>query len=204
VNDLPDLPDPLQPLREDEAATLARLHARLVDDAATEELIDLAYDVVGSPVGELLLAATDEGVVRIAFAIEGHDAVLATLAERVGPRILRAPARLEPLATQLAEYFAGRRRAFVVPLDLRLAGGFRREVIEHLADIPYGDTASYATVARHAGRPRAVRAVGTACATNPLPLVLPCHRVVRSDGSTGAYAGGADAKRLLLGLESAA
>jgi methylated-DNA-[protein]-cysteine S-methyltransferase len=202
VND--DHPDLLEPLRRTDPADLTRLHARLAEAAAAEELLDVTYCTVDSPVGELLLAATRVGVVRIAFAHQDHRAVLDSLAARIGPRILRDPAPLAPLAAQLGEYFAGARTHFAVPLDLRLSTGFRREVIEQLPGIPYGDTASYAVVADRAGRPRAVRAVGTACATNPLPLVLPCHRVVRADGSPGAYAGGADAKRLLLDLETAA
>ncbi|HEV7854046.1 MAG TPA: methylated-DNA--[protein]-cysteine S-methyltransferase, partial [Mycobacterium sp.] len=131
-----------------------------------------------------------------------HDAVLTKLAAAVSPRVLRAPARLDATARQLDEYFAKRRTAFDVPVDLRLAEGFRRSVIEHLRDIDYGRRQSYAEVAAAVGSPRAVRAVGTACAHNPLPVVIPCHRVVRSDGSTGQYIGGAAAKSALLGLET--
>jgi methylated-DNA-[protein]-cysteine S-methyltransferase len=129
--------------------------------------------------------------------------VLQQLADRVSPRVLRAPARLDPAAREIEEYFAGRRTRFDLPLDLRLSAGFRRTVLTHLTDIAYGTTASYATVAAAAGNPRAVRAVGSACATNPLPVVLPCHRVVRSDGTIGRYVGGTDAKRTLLTLEAA-
>jgi methylated-DNA-[protein]-cysteine S-methyltransferase len=125
------------------------------------------------------------------------------LASAVSPRVLRAPARLDDTARQLDEYFAKRRTDFEVPVDLRLAEGFRRSVIEHLRDIRYGRRASYAEVAAAVGSPRAVRAVGTACAHNPLPVVIPCHRVVRSDGSTGQYVGGAAAKTALLDLEAA-
>jgi len=128
--------------------------------------------------------------------------VLQSLADAVSPRVLRAAALLDDVARELDEYFAGRRRTFDVPLDLRLLRGFRRAVVEHLPDIAYGRTASYAEMATRAGSPKAVRAVGTACALNPLPLVLPCHRVVRSDGSPGQYAGGADAKLTLLALET--
>ena len=183
--------------------TLTRLRARLAEDAAGAGVLDVAYRVHYTALGPLLLAATEAGVVRVAFAGQGHDAALEQLAERVSPRVLRAPARLDPLVRQLDEYFAGRRRAFDVPLDLRLATGFRRSVLDHLAHIAYGATESYAQVAAATGSPRAVRAVGTACATNPVPIVLPCHRVVRSDGSSGQYAGGADAKRTLLALEAA-
>ena len=117
--------------------------------------------------------------------------------------MLAAPARLETTARELDEYFAGRRRAFDVPLDWQLSAGFRSTVLHHLPEIGYGHTATYAAVAELAGNPKAVRAVGSACATNPLPVVVPCHRVVRSDGTMGGYRGGLDAKRLLLAMEAA-
>jgi methylated-DNA-[protein]-cysteine S-methyltransferase len=180
---------------------MTELHARLVATAQRDGLLDIAYRVVDSPVGALLLAATELGLVRVAFAVEGHDVVLQTLAERVSPRILRSPARLEPAVRELDEYFAGRRKDFELPLDWRLSGGFRGTVLHHLPDIGYGHTASYAAVAELAGNPKAVRAVGSACATNPLPVVVPCHRVVRSDGALGGYLGGVDGKRTLLILE---
>lgn len=184
--------------------TLAGLRLRLAVAASDVGLLDLAYRTVESPVGSLLLAATEEGLVRVAFAGEGHDRVLEELADSVSPRILHAPARLDLAAREIEEYFAGRRRAFDLPLDFRLATGFRGEIVRRLPEIAYGRTASYAAVAAAAGNPRAVRAVGSACATNPLPVVVPCHRVVRSDGSPGGYRGGLAAKQLLLALESAA
>jgi methylated-DNA-[protein]-cysteine S-methyltransferase len=183
--------------------TLARLHDRLVHNADSAELLDVAYRTVDTPVGTLLLAATTAGLVRVAYDVEGHDAVLAALADRVSPRVLRAPGRLDDAARQIDEYFAKRRTAFEVPVDLRLTAGFRRNVIEHLRAIAYGRRESYAAVATAIGHPRAVRAVGTACAHNPLPVVIPCHRVVRSDGSTGQYVGGPLAKSTLLDLEAA-
>jgi methylated-DNA-[protein]-cysteine S-methyltransferase len=183
---------------------LARLHRRLERNADHDGLLEVAYRTVDTPVGTLLLAATTVGLVRVAYDIEGHDTVLARLAEAVSPRILRAPARLDDAARQIDEFFAKRRTVFEVPVDLRLAEGFRRNVIEHLRDIGYGRRESYATVAAAIGKPRAVRAVGSACAHNPLPVVIPCHRVVRSDGSTGQYVGGAAAKSALLALEAAA
>ncbi len=186
----------------DEAAD-ARLHARLVARAQRDGVLDIAYRTVGTPVGELLLAATAQGLVRVAYPREGHDAVLARLTETVSPRILRAPGRLDQASRQLDEYFAGRRTAFALPLDLRTATGFRRLVLAHLPEIPYGQTESYAQVAAATGSPRAVRAVGTACATNPLPVVVPCHRVVRSDGTFGGYVGGPEAKHALLIMEAA-
>ncbi|WP_079132050.1 methylated-DNA--[protein]-cysteine S-methyltransferase [Streptomyces nanshensis] len=200
---VPAVPGPLAALPDADPAARERLHARLVDGAERAGLLDVAYRTLETPVGPLLLAATEEGLVRIAYGVQDHDAVLADLAERVSPRVLRGPARLEQTVRQLDEYFAGRRTRFELPLDLRLSTGFRREVITRLPDIGYGRTESYARMAAAAGSPRAVRAVGTACATNPLPLVLPCHRVVRSDGSAGGYAGGAEAKRTLLTLEAA-
>jgi methylated-DNA-[protein]-cysteine S-methyltransferase len=184
---------------------LAALHARLAASAEADGILDIAYRMIDTPVGSLLLAATETGLVRVAYASENHDSVLQTLAERISPRILHAPARLDPIVTELEQYFAGQRRTFDVALDWRLSGGFRSTVLHHLAtDLGYGQTASYGTVARLAGNPKAVRAVGTACATNPLPVIVPCHRVVRSDGSLGGYLGGLDAKRTLLSLEAAA
>jgi methylated-DNA-[protein]-cysteine S-methyltransferase len=185
----------------DPAATAAR-HEALVQRAERDGLLDVAYRTVDSPVGRLLVASTPEGLVRLAFDHDDLDDVLADLADRVSPRVLRAPRRLDEVARELDEYFAGRRRTFDVPVDLRLARGFRRGVLEHLVTIPFGATESYAEVATGVGNPKAMRAVGTACATNPIALVVPCHRVVRSDGSIGNYGGGVDAKRLLLALES--
>jgi len=181
-----------------------RLHARLVAEAGRAGVLDVAYRTVDTPLGALLLAATGKGLVRVAYAREDHDAVLEQLANSISPRVLHAPARLDLAADELEEYFAGRRTGFDLPLDLQLSSGFRRTVLSHLSDIAYGSTVSYAAVAAAAGNPKAVRAVGTACATNPLPVVLPCHRVIRSDGVLGQYVGGADAKHALLTLETAA
>jgi len=183
---------------------LRRLHTRLVAAAQADGVLDVAYCTVDSPVGSLLLAATELGVVRVAYDSEDHDAVLQVLADRISPRIFNAPARLDTIRRELDEYFAGLRHTFEAPLDWRLSTGFRRTVLAHLSDIGYGHTATYATVAQLAGNPKAVRAVGTACATNPLPVVVPCHRVLRSDGSLGGYLGGAEAKRTLLALEATA
>jgi methylated-DNA-[protein]-cysteine S-methyltransferase len=185
-----------------EQKALERLHARLVDAAATDGTLDVAYRTLDTPLGSLLLATTPAGLVRVAYASEDHESVLATLADRVSPRVLRAPARLDDVAHELDDYFAGRRRAFDLRLDLQLARGFRREVLQTLPTIPYGTTASYSTVAANAGKPRAIRAAASACATNPLPIVIPCHRVVRSDGTLGRYLGGPAAKQTLLSLET--
>ncbi|WP_442864710.1 methylated-DNA--[protein]-cysteine S-methyltransferase [Arthrobacter sp. HY1533] len=199
-----ELPAGLEGFAAAEGAALERLGAAFREAATADGLVDVAYRTVDSPVGELLLAGTPEGLLRVAFASEGLDAVLEQLATSVSPRVLRAPGRLDAAARELEEYFAGRRRVFDLPLDFRLAKGFRREVLAHLPEIGYGHTASYAAVAAMTSSPRAVRAVGTACARNPLPLVVPCHRVVRSDGSQGAYLGGTEAKALLLAMEAAA
>ena len=178
---------PLYPVDSDH---LRRLHARLEKDAQANDLLDIAYRTVDSAIGPLLLAATPRGLIRLAFANEGHDSVLLTLSARVSPRVLEAPARLDPIVRQLDEYFAGRRQHFEVTLDWSLSQGFRRTVLEHLnTDVAFGTTASYATLARLAGSPKAVRAVGTACATNPTPIVVPCHPA-RSRSSSARLATG--------------
>ena len=187
-----------------EHETLDRLRARLATEANDAGILDVAYRTLDTPVGTLLLAATEQGLVRVAYDRENHDAVLEELAEKVSPRVLHAPDRLGPVAHQIDEYFAGTRRNFDVPLDFRLATGFRLSVLRHLTDIGYGHTESYTEVAAAAGSPQAVRAAGSACAKNPLPVVVPCHRVVRADGSIGGYIGGPEAKHVLLALEGAA
>jgi methylated-DNA-[protein]-cysteine S-methyltransferase len=186
----------------DDAPAFFRLRARLAEDADRDGLLDVSYRTMDSPLGPLLLAATPAGLVRVAFEREDHDAVLAELASAVSPRILRSPRTVDEVACQLDEYFAGRRRRFDLAVDLQLSRGFRRRVLRHLQEIPFGSTESYATVARASGSPAAVRAVGSACATNPVPLVVPCHRVVRSDGTVGQYRGGSEAKRTLLAIEA--
>lgn len=192
MNDHPlSSPPPLDDLRD-----------RLARRAAADGLLDVAYRTVDSPIGALLVAATPAGLVRVAFAAEGFDDVLDALAAAVSPRVLAAAAPTEDVARQLDEYFAGRRRRFDLPLDLRLAHGFRRDVVAHLPDIPYGATVSYAELARLAGRPAAVRAAASGCAQNPVPVVVPCHRVVRADGTIGRYRGGQAAKSTLLALEA--
>ncbi|HEX9042623.1 MAG TPA: methylated-DNA--[protein]-cysteine S-methyltransferase [Trebonia sp.] len=188
----------------DDASTLSRLRDRLGLEAEAEGLLDIAYTTIDSPVGTLLLAATPRGLLRVAYDTEDHDRVLDTLAGRISPRVLRAPRRLDAAARELDEYFGGRRRVFDLPLDLSLSAGFRQLVQRHLPEIGYGQTRTYGQVAELVGNPRAVRAVGTACATNPLPVVVPCHRVLRADGAVGGYIGGSDVKKALLRLEAAA
>jgi methylated-DNA-[protein]-cysteine S-methyltransferase len=183
---------------------LGALHRRLEQDAQSAGVLDVAYRTVDTPVGPLLLAATTDGLVRVAYECEDFDRVLDVLANRVSPRVLRAPKRLDDAATEIEEYFAGRRTGFDLPLDYALSSGFRQLVQRHLPHIAYGHTQTYKDVAAIVGNPKAVRAVGSACATNPLPVVVPCHRVLRTDGSLGGYIGGLEAKSALLTLEGAA
>lgn len=207
MNDLTHIPDAdavgVLPASID-SGTMAALHRRLEAAAQAEGLVDVAYTTVDSPVGPLLLAATPRGLVRVAYAIEDHDRVLEDLAVRLSPRVLRAPRRLDTAARELDEYFARTRERFDLELDLSLSRGFRRLVQQHLPEIGYGQTRSYRQMAELVGNPKAVRAVGTACATNPLPVVVPCHRVLRTDGTLGGYIGGLEAKTALLALEAAA
>jgi methylated-DNA-[protein]-cysteine S-methyltransferase len=189
---------------DDNPDDVRRLHDQFVALAEAEGLLDVAYRTIETPVGSLLLAATELGLVRVAYASEDHDTVLQSLADQISPRILRSTARLEATARELDEYFARRRHTFDIALDWRLSRGFRSSVLRALPTIGYGHTASYASVAELAGNPKAVRAVGSACASNPLPVVVPCHRVVRSDGTMGGYLGGVENKRILLDLEAAA
>jgi methylated-DNA-[protein]-cysteine S-methyltransferase len=184
--------------------TLSKLRHRLGLAAEAEGLLDVAYTTIDSPLGTLLLAATPKGLVRVAYAVEDHDRVLSTLSQRLSPRVLRAPRRLDAAARELDEYFSRQRRVFDLPLDLSLSKGFRQLVQRHLPEIGYGQTRTYQQVAELVGNPRAVRAVGTACATNPLPVVVPCHRVLRADGTPGGYVAGPGAKKALLSLEAAA
>jgi methylated-DNA-[protein]-cysteine S-methyltransferase len=173
------------------AAALARADA--------DDLVDVAWAVQDTPIGPLTLAATPEGLVRVGFGAE--DRVLDDLASEVSPRVVHLPARLDGLRRQLDEYFEGRRRSFDVTLDRRLSHGYRRQVLEALSEVPYGETVSYKDLAVRTGNPGASRAVGSAMATNPIPIVVPCHRVLRSGGALGGYGGGIDVKVWLLRLE---
>ena len=185
-------------------ATIDQLHSRLAALSAIEGLLDASYAYMDSPIGKLMLVATQTGLIKIAFANEDFDQVLRELGQRIGPRILFAPENLDFVERELLEYFDGKRQHFDINLDLSLSHGFRQVVQQYLGTIGYGQTQSYREVAASVGNPKASRAVGSACATNPLPIVLPCHRVLRSDGSLGGYAGGLEAKRALLALEQAA
>jgi methylated-DNA-[protein]-cysteine S-methyltransferase len=168
--------------------------------AADAGLLDVAYALEDSPVGRLLVAVTPRGLVRVSYVDKGHDAVLAELAERISPRILAAP--LDEPRRELEEFFAGRRQQFSLPIDWRLVGtAFAKQVLLATSRIPYGGSASYGEVAREAGNPRAHRATGTALGRNPLPIVVPCHRVLKADGAIGNYAGGVQRKLTLLAVE---
>ena len=178
------------------AATAAALAA-----ADREGLVDVAIARTDTPIGTLTLAATPVGLVRVGFQRE-LDTVAEELAVQVSPRVVELPSRLDEVRRELDEYFEGRRHRFDVPVDLRLAAGFRRKVLELLHErVRFGETRSYAELAAIAGSPRAHRAVGSAMATNPVPIVVPCHRVLRTGGALGGYGGGLDVKRYLLALE---
>jgi methylated-DNA-[protein]-cysteine S-methyltransferase len=177
--------------------SLNRLHAR----ASAEGLLDVAYARTDSPFGPLLLARTPKGLVRVGLPNQDTDELLTDLARRVSPRVLEAPAELDEARRELDLYFAGKLTEFDLPLDWRLSKDFRRRVLRAIARIPYGQTRSYTQMATSAGNERAVRAAGTACGTNPLPLVVPCHRVLRSGGALGGYGGGLPMKEGLLRLE---
>jgi len=182
---------------------LQALSARLAERAGEEGLLDVAYATADTPLGPLLLATTSRGLVRVAFPGERPDDILAELSREVSPRVLESPARLDGVLRELDEYFERRRESFDVPLDWRLSHGFRNRALKALAGIPYGRTITYSELAARAGNPRAQRAAGSACGANPIPIVVPCHRVVRTGGSIGNYGGGPEVKEFLLGLEGA-
>jgi methylated-DNA-[protein]-cysteine S-methyltransferase len=181
----------------------ARVAERVAARAAEQGLADVAYATTDTPFGKLLLATTTRGLVRVAFPSERHDDVLADLAARLSPRILEAPAQLDEARRELDEYFERERREFDLPLDWRLSRGFRSKVLHNIARIPYGETATYAEMAAEAGSPTAYRAAGSACGSNPIPLVVPCHRVVATGGGLGGYGGGVELKEYLLRFEGA-
>jgi len=178
------------------------LDRRFRDAAAAEGLLDLGFDVVDSPIGPLLVAATPHGLARISFAAE-PGLHLESLARAFGPRVLRSASSVDAARRQLDEYFAGTRSAFDLDVDLRGAAPFARHVLGELARVPYGQTTTYGTLAAKVGAPRAARAVGTVMNRNPIPIVLPCHRVVGANGSLTGYAGGLDVKARLLRFEGA-
>ncbi len=169
--------------------------------AAEEGLLDVAYTLADSPFGPLLLARTERGLVRVGLPNQDPDELLADLADRVSPRVLEAPAALDEVQRELDLYFDGKLDHFDLPLDWRLSSGFRQRVLRAIDRIPYGQTRSYTEMARKAGNERAVRAAGSACGSNPIPLVVPCHRVLRTGGALGGYGGGLPMKQALLELE---
>ena len=173
------------------------LDARFRAAALREGLVDVRYDIVPSPVGDLFLASTPRGLCRISYTIDGQDEVVARI---FGARVLRSP--LDDVRRELDEYFEGRRREFDLPLDLRVAP-FHEEVLHELARVPYGHTDTYGHLASLVGRPKAARAIGTVMNRNPIPIILPCHRIVGANGALTGYAGGLEVKRHLLQLEGA-
>ncbi|HSJ73028.1 MAG TPA: methylated-DNA--[protein]-cysteine S-methyltransferase, partial [Miltoncostaeaceae bacterium] len=182
-------------------AASERAAARLAAEAERRRLVDVAYATVDSPLGPLHAAGTPRGLVMLAYGDVPIDERLERLARELSPRILEAPARLDPVRRQLDEYFEGRRRRFEVPIDWSLLRGYTREVLGRTAEIPYGRSSTYAEIASRAGSPRGWRAAGNALGANPMPIVVPCHRVLASSGRIGGYTGGVDRKRFLLGLE---
>jgi methylated-DNA-[protein]-cysteine S-methyltransferase len=187
----------------DETAAAERAAARLSQRIAAEGLADVSYAQVDSPFGTLLVAGTPRGLVRLAFPEESVESVLEGLSLRLSPRIVESSAPLELVRRELEEYFAGQRRHFEIPLDWSLVGPFGRRVLRVTSEIPFGGVLSYAEVAAEAGSPRGSRAAGNALGSNPIPIVIPCHRVLRSGGGIGGYGGGIERKRWLLELEGA-
>jgi methylated-DNA-[protein]-cysteine S-methyltransferase len=185
------------------AAEAAAAAGRLSERIAAEGLADVSYTRIDSPLGTLLIAGTRRGLVRVAFPEEGVDGVLEGLSRDLSPRILESGATLDRERRELDEYFEGRRRDFEVPLDWSLIGPFARRVLRATARIPYGGVRSYSEIAARAGSPRGSRAAGNALGSNPIPIVIPCHRVLRTGGALGGYGGGLERKRSLLTLEGA-
>jgi methylated-DNA-[protein]-cysteine S-methyltransferase len=188
-----------QSLPADASRVLAERFAARADD---EGLIDVAYTVEDSPVGPLLLASTKRGLVELGFdGDERLDLYLTTLSAKLSPRVLEAPARLDPVRRELDEYFSGKRQDFDVPLDWTLTHGFTQRILRATAKVPYGQVSTYRQMATKAGNAKAVRAAGNALGANPIPIVVPCHRILRTGGSLGGYGGGPERKEFLLRLE---
>jgi methylated-DNA-[protein]-cysteine S-methyltransferase len=180
---------------------LAALSAAVAERAAGAGILDLAYARVDSPLGELLAVSTPDGLVHLGYPNRPLDDQLATLAARISPRIVESPRRLDEVRRELDEYFAGSRRSFELTLDWQLTAGFVQRVLRETARIPFGETRTYGEMAASAGSPQAFRAAGSALGANPIPIVVPCHRVLRSGGGLGGYGGGLEVKRELLELE---
>ena len=191
-------------------AGAAAAAGRLVARAEDEGLLEVAYGSVESPFGDMLAAVTPRGLLRLSYDPRRNDAVLEQIAERVSPRMLEAPQRLDPLRRELDEYFEGRRQKFDLKLDWRLTRGFFQKILRETARVPFCEVATYKQMAEAAGSPRAVRAAGNALGSNPIPIVVPCHRIVRTGGKMGGYGGtlgpyiaGPEIKQRLLELEGA-
>lgn len=182
-------------------AAMGKLLARAED----EGLVDVAFTTIDSPVGDLLVAATRRGLVRVAYERESHESVLEQLAASVSPRMLESAGRLDPVKRQLGEYFDGQRKKFELKLDWQLTRGFTQKILRETAKLGYGEVSTYKGMAEAAGSPGAVRAAGNALGSNPIPIIVPCHRIIRSGGDLGGYGGvmGSPIKRLLLELEGA-
>jgi methylated-DNA-[protein]-cysteine S-methyltransferase len=183
------------------ALDLEGLRAELARRAASDGVLDVAYGFADSPLGPLTVVVTGRGLVRLSYAHESVDEQLDEIATRISPRILASPERTDAVRRQLGEYFAGDRRRFDVPIDWRLVQGFSGNVLRATARIPFGAVSSYREVAAEAGSPNAYRAAGNALGSNPIPIVVPCHRVLHSGGGLGGYTGGLERKQYLLRLE---
>ena len=178
-----------------------RLAAALARRAAEAGMLDVAFGTLDSPLGQLTVFVTSRGLLRVAYVSESPESVLAEVSARVSPRILRAPSRTDAARRELDAYFAGKRHSFDLKVDWSLVRGFAADVLRQTARIPFGAVRSYGQVAAQAGSPRAARAAGNALGSNPIPIVVPCHRVLHADGGLGGYSGGLDRKRFLLALE---
>ncbi len=187
--------------RPDDAFDAGALRAALAGRAADEALLDVAYGTLDSPLGELTVFVTPRGVVRVAFDDEPRDAILNDVAAQLSPRLLAAARPTDDVRRQLAGYLAGKRRTFDLALDWSLIRGFAVGVLRATAAVPYGSTSTYRDVAAAAGSPRAARAAGNALGRNPIPIIVPCHRVLHASGGLGGYAGGLERKRTLLSIE---
>ena len=193
----------LAPHRAAASTAASAASTRFAEAAMAANLADVAFWTVASPVGDLLVAVTRGGLVRIAYADETRDEVLAHLAREVSPRILESARATDPVRRELEGYFAGERLRFDLKVDRQLIRGVAREVLAATGRVPFGQTTTYGELAVRIGRPRAARAVGNALGSNPIPIVIPCHRVLRAGGLLGGYAGGLDRKQALLQLEGA-
>lgn len=201
MDDEREIRERVRGLAAGEPVELGRLRRELGERADREGLAEVAYCELGTPFGAMVAASTARGLVFLSFPRPALDPILERLAAAISPRVVHVPARLDPARSQLDQYFEGKRTDFELQLDWQLSGGFVRDVLERTNEIPFGETRTYAEVARSAGSPRAFRAAGSALGANPIPIVVPCHRVLRTGGGLGGYGGGLEVKRRLLELE---